>query len=183
MTDFPLWNRISRTNQWYSTCHFFDANLVYFRNIFVLNRKVASTLPLITSRNSTPKWKNGRKKRRKTSTEKWEVAFFESEENHPPPAINFEKCKKKFFGIITYCSSLSSLLFVFMVQLKVNGNKWVIFSLCFTCGSRCKKFHNHIGIVPDPFAANINTNHQNFHFSLIVCCKISFLAKFDGPEF
>ena len=145
---------------------------------------MASTLPLITSRNSTPKWKNGRKKRRKTSTEKWEVAFFESEENHPPPAINFEKCKKKFFGIITYCSSLSSLLlFVFMVQLKVNGNKWVIFSLCFTCGSRCKKFHNHIGIVPDPFAANINTNHQNFHFSLIVCCKISFLAKFDGPEF
>ena len=145
---------------------------------------MANTLPLITSRNSTPKWKNGRKKRRKTSTEKWEVAFFESEENHPPPAINFEKCKKKFFGIITYCSSLSSLLlFVFMVQLKVNGNKWVIFSLCFTCGSRCKKFHNHIGIVPDPFAANINTNHQNFHFSLIVCCKISFLAKFDGPEF
>ena len=145
---------------------------------------MARTLPLIISRNSTPKWKNGRKKRRKTSTEKWEVAFFESEENHPPPAINFEKCKKKFFGIITYCSSLSSLLlFVFMVQLKVNGNKWVIFSLCFTCGSRCKKFHNHIGIVPDPFAANINTNHQNFHFSLIVCCKISFLAKFDGPEF
>ena len=145
---------------------------------------MANTLPLITSRNYTPKWKNGRKKRRKTSTEKWEVAFFESEENHPPPAINFEKCKKKFFGIITYCSSLSSLLlFVFMVQLKVNGNKWVIFSLCFTCGSRCKKFHNHIGIVPDPFAANINTNHQNFHFSLIVCCKISFLAKFDGPEF
>ena len=113
---------------------------------------MARTLPLIISRNSTPKWKNGRKKRRKTSTEKWEVAFFESEENHPPPAINFEKCKKKFFGIITYCSSLSSLLFVFMVQLKVNGNKWVIFSLCFTCGSRCKKFHNHIGIVPDPFA-------------------------------
>ena len=112
---------------------------------------MANTLPLITSRNSTPKWKNGRKKRRKTSTEKWEVAFFESEENHPPPAINFEKCKKKFFGIITYCSSLSSLLFVFMVQLKVNGNKWVIFSLCFTCGSRCKKFHNHIDIVPDPF--------------------------------